>query len=344
MKRMLVVVTLCSILGTSGFASAKKPAWVTGKDAAYPEQSYILGVGLDASLNAARSAARAEIAKVFRSHIVQAAESSATESTQSGSSNAGAVNTRVFTEGTLEGVSIVETWQDKKSKMYYALAVLDKRKIRQTLAQKIEDQEQAIRTNAQAAEKATSIIERIRLLTAAITAWNIKDELIVQKRVVDPVTVPDLPSGHTKASLEKQRDDVVKNIVFVIDTGDNQFSPLLASSLSEKITALGMRIIGASTQMPNDAYPITVKCRTSIQSSERNNPTWKFFAWQGSLDLVEGTTAGKTIGSVVRQGESAHTSLELAQSKANTDATQAMAQALYQQLRYYIFGDTKTAE
>ena len=80
-KKIALLTTFFFVYGCATTNAAKRPNWISGKDKRYPEETYLTGVGIGKDIDSARSAARAEILKVFEAHIEQTALDIQTEST-----------------------------------------------------------------------------------------------------------------------------------------------------------------------------------------------------------------------------------------------------------------------
>src|SRR5512146_2429571 len=139
-RRKLLLLASLAIAGAAW--AAKVPKGVSAADPAFPDDAYVVGVGIGRDLESARENARAEISRVFQSHVQQTLTDTQTEASASlGAAHGPAegtqkseMTTRVVTESLLQGAVIKETYFDKKKKKYYALAVLDKRAARAALS------------------------------------------------------------------------------------------------------------------------------------------------------------------------------------------------------------------
>ncbi|MFN7131166.1 MAG: hypothetical protein ACK4N5_03735 [Myxococcales bacterium] len=142
-RRLFPLVALLALAGcASGGARAiragDRPSWVDGKDARYPGERAVLGVGLaqitkDATseqlIAQLDSAARAELVKKLQVSV--SSEVSAIEAASSSGGDSFSVETRtreVVENFDLTGVEIVDRWRDDDAGVVYALAVLDKAK------------------------------------------------------------------------------------------------------------------------------------------------------------------------------------------------------------------------
>jgi len=160
MKRLLITVSIVSffmMLFVSS-ADARKPDWIDGTSKKYEAPRYFIGVGavsLDKGGPTQRhrwagDRARAEIAKTIRAEVRVFEQTERTvESSKpgrrtrvTGASRQSAVVTTSANE-ILEGVEIKEYYKDKRDRMLYALAVLDRWKS----ARRLEKRENVIKAD-----------------------------------------------------------------------------------------------------------------------------------------------------------------------------------------------------
>lgn len=136
-------MTFVIILCMTPFPSHAKrlPDWLEGTSSKYPEPRYFIGVGSvplglggeRQQMDRAGDKARAEIAKILRSDIEVETRServvtgtSARRSKDQASKSLQSEVVRASAGEILEGVEIKQYYRDKRSKMLYALAVLDR--------------------------------------------------------------------------------------------------------------------------------------------------------------------------------------------------------------------------
>lgn len=344
--KKIVFMLFVLIAAAQPLFAGKAPEWINGSSAKYSEKVYLIGVGVGDTLDAARSSARAEIAKIFRSRIVQSGREIRSErNSQNGSSSQfamqqdTALSTSVSTDELLQGVEIAETWLNDKQQTYYALAVLNKKKTQQALLQQITDLEEVIAGRLSQAKSAASPLDKLRALNSCLEALNRKDELLARKRVVDPVIVADVSSGSTRADIERQRSDMIGKIRFVLQADD---TPNLAARLTEKITRMGFTMIsGDADQKSAGIIHLIVSAGTTIRFVDRNNLHWKFYGWQGIVSIVDAADRTRVLASAVQEGQTSHITDDAAKAKAISEAVQAVADAAEQEIANYVFGRTR---
>ncbi|MFA4973206.1 MAG: LPP20 family lipoprotein [bacterium] len=135
MRRIVYISAALMFIFSVSTAWAKSgPDWIGGSSKKYPEPRYFIGLGstpLDKGgkgqqMEWAGDSARAEIAKTIRSEVKVTTRS---ERAVGGASGAKSTQTDVVTataKQVLDGVEIKEYYKDKKDRILYALAVLDR--------------------------------------------------------------------------------------------------------------------------------------------------------------------------------------------------------------------------
>ena len=343
MKKLILAGFVLALAGVAVSFCASQPDWVGGESKKYPKKDYLVGVGVGYTADAAKSAATAEISKVFSVTVQQTAMDTNKESSQGKLSKletkseiSAETQTTTSTSGTLEGVEIADKWYNKKTKDFYALAVLSKAKVKQQLSSQIADLEANIQQQTATGKNATSNIEKVRAFSIALKTWDKKDALVAKRNVVDSMAIPEVDSAD-RANLKTMRDDALNRIAFVVDSGSR---PSLGTLISGKISGLGFKTLpSVPPQTDKSMSIISVKCSVEVAPFERGNPNWKFYTWKAGAQLSElGGTAGN-FADIAEQGESSHLSDETAKSKAYIDADNTIALGIEQRIKQNILGD-----
>lgn len=147
----ILLLSLIFILPTTSHAK-RRPGWIDGESSKYPSPRYFIGVGAvqfdkggrRQQMQWAGDRARAEIAKTLRAQVrVETRAERSVEGTKKGW-KARSIGTSKQTDvvsttarEVLEGVEIKEYYRDKKDRMLYALAILDRVKASKSLQQDI---------------------------------------------------------------------------------------------------------------------------------------------------------------------------------------------------------------
>ncbi len=143
--QVLLIMSFC----LPAIAAGGQPGWVTTKqDIRYPDQLYILGVGV-ASVGDDRSEAIkksgneafADIAKQLRANISDVSATRtievAYEKGGSGVSSEMRADLQVSTDLNLGGLKIVDSYYDKSNRIFYSLAVLDRQLVGSEFKEKL---------------------------------------------------------------------------------------------------------------------------------------------------------------------------------------------------------------
>ncbi|MBL8023387.1 MAG: LPP20 family lipoprotein [Elusimicrobia bacterium] len=319
-------------------AGRKKPAWLNGPDSKYPETKYVTGVGIGNDLDAARSNARAEIARTFQAHVQQTLTDRQTESSTSVGKRRSAaqgtqksqIETQLTTDTLLEGVAIAETYFHKKSKKHYALAVLDKIALRRTLSAQIMEKEHILSAAQSRAEAATTPLERARALSAAIETAEERDALSTRRRVIDPAGMAPLNTGSI-ATLEAALEKTI-NALPVSVQAEGPDGSKLREAVVAQITELGVFVSSGN------ANGLQVKTAFEVTPFDRGIPEWTFFQWSGGVELVD-LKSGKVLKSATRDGVEGHLTSKAARSKTTAAGEAALALEAAELLSSYLFNE-----
>src|SRR5207253_9896632 len=147
-----IVFLLAACVGSS-----KAPDWVNGPTAAvYPEAQYMIGVGQGDSRTVAEQRAYTALSRIFKADITSQSRDWETylNLEHTGSHHIERrlrveTMTQVSTDKLLENVRIADTWNDPKTNLFSALAVLDRASARAALLRRISELDEAIERNIQ---------------------------------------------------------------------------------------------------------------------------------------------------------------------------------------------------
>jgi hypothetical protein len=250
------------------------------------------------------------------------------------------LKTEVFTDQILEGMEIAETFFDRSKKNYYALALLDKNKVNNSLSQKLLDQEEVIKASLSQFKQSTSPFDRLKNLNKALEAITIKKEILARKKVVEPVSIGDPDLSITYSETLKNKSDILDKIIFVVYPDKN--FPESSAVLMARITQMGFKVKPWSQgEDLSGLSVIDVKYGIDINPVDRNNPQWKFYNWQINLELIDRTDNDKILAAGSDKGEVSHLTQDTAKSKAVAAAAEAAARALEKQLNEYFYEKTE---
>jgi hypothetical protein len=146
-KKIIYTVLLFLLIGSCLYAGKKKPEWISNPYSQYPSKQYLCGVGMAKELNIAQNEALKNIAGFFETRVIAVTKSMESEKSSSSNyqtSSETSSSVKAIAEGTLKYTQIKETWQDPKTKTFYALAVMDKIAVQTIYRNEIDDCEEFI--------------------------------------------------------------------------------------------------------------------------------------------------------------------------------------------------------
>jgi hypothetical protein len=228
-------------------AAERKPDWIDRESGRWPREMYVTGVGSADERAVAEDRARADLARVFTSHVSSALNATASEDdirTDRGNAHSERITvvdeTRSTTDKVLEGVEIAEVWLDTASRQTYALAVLDRQQAAARIEAKLDELAQTakpLRARLAAADKVLALNAALRLLRLERDRRAVENELQIV-----------LPSRERKPSTEDGARELLSRVsVRVTVAGDDQ--DVVRGGLAKALGMVGLSL--AATAEPD---------------------------------------------------------------------------------------------
>jgi TolB-like protein/LysM repeat protein len=233
-------------------SSKTTPGWVVGREnSKYTDSFYLTGVGFsEKNYVSANESARAELAKNFKVRIQSILRD---YSSVNKSRTELAIETQV--DMILEGVEIRDGWYEAKSKVYYSLAVLD-RKVASSLADgKIKNISQKLNNlliSGKNAEENGHVLDALRFYASGYEKTSQLASLTSAKNVITRSSKPREPPDTTDFGVLIRQ--IVSGVNIQIVSGNNQkltrfkglTEPLVAQILT---TSSGKAISGIPVKL-----------------------------------------------------------------------------------------------
>jgi hypothetical protein len=225
MKKLLPFLIGLACVATAG-AKSSKPDWVDGASMQFPREHYLTGVGSADDRSTAQERARGEISKIFTSQMNVVTNSMASESTvqvtgkkdQNSFSQSVSNSVENVSKKMLEGVEIHETWQDEASRVYYALAILDKSKAVSAVTDKIADFDAQVKQYYAQMVQAQDKLPRVKAAMKLMALFKARKDLEGDLRVLDGKGMPNpVDEAAVKAAAAKALEEI--EIVVDINQG-----------------------------------------------------------------------------------------------------------------------------
>ena len=190
----LVVVLNMALLAcsNSAFRSTTPPDWTLGESAKYPNASYVSATGSGPDAERAKDRAMGNLSKVFEAHIIGSTTTSS--DTQSHVSSSGENVSRqqrlvqrinVQSEQVIEGIQIVEQWQNAADLTHYALAVINREHVGSILIDEMKRLDKASAFELDAIELQKDDLKRIAAYQRVIELQVTRNSLQKMLKVID---------------------------------------------------------------------------------------------------------------------------------------------------------------
>ncbi len=213
----------CTLLTAGGCASRPSmPDWVNGNPKQYHVEQYLIGRGQAATPEEAKDRARADLAKIFEVSVAVDSEdvqtfSQKTEGKTEDKKAAGdyfaQASRRIVTrtDQIIQGILVVELWQDPATKAQHALAVLPRLPAGTGLRQEIERLDAATRKYLEQARTSGDILLKIGAANLALETQIERAAYQKSLRIVDP-TGRGVESEWNTAKLNADLNDLLKRV------------------------------------------------------------------------------------------------------------------------------------
>ena len=315
--------------------------WVDGTSKAYPATRYLTGIGVGPDRGQAEDNARAEIAKVFESHIntnTKVQQEYLKVISQGRNREVSQVNVQdmvqVSSQKVLSGIQIAEVYRQTRPKeLFYALAVLDRQQAMPMLTDKIETLDHEIKALMDQSSKETKNLQKLKILTSALQKQLLRQTHEAELAVVDP-SGKGLPAPIGFEEINRSLTDILtkKFRIYVTVSGDRAGE--IKKNLSEGLTREGF-------VLTNDGKhaSVAVKGQVTIKPLDHGDKRWKYVRWQTAFDLVN--QSDQTVfGTLNNSGREGHLSMEQAILRSVMKIKKELLPQVSEDVRGYIFGQT----
>ncbi len=273
-----------------------KPDWVDSSSMEYPREKYLTGVGMGDDRQTAEDRARAEISKVFSTVVT--VNTNLTESETNASKNGAndnqfqqniSQNVQTVSKKALEGVEIVENWQDPATRSHYALAVLEREKAIAAVKEKIADFDGQAKEWQQKLAEATEKLPRVKAAMKVLALIDARNELNNELRVLDE-SGQGVPDPLDEAQVRPAAAKAVAELDVAVGMSGAKSSQI-ETGIVQGLNDFGLQ---AKTGSP-DAADIIVEGEVDTKPMQGDGSAWKWARSTVTIALKDGKTA-KTFG------------------------------------------------
>ncbi len=316
----------------------KRPVWINKESEHYPSSMYLTGVGYSSDRQSAEDNARSEIARIFYSNI-HSRTNTFQEYLQTTSESKEKVTerfdiekiTRVSTRKVLSGVRIAQVFkQTKPDNIFYALAVLDRKRSAMILKYKIQELDIEISRLIHNAETEEDKLSKIKILKEVIQQYILREAYDAEFRIVNKSgkgISSDIDFNEIKNCLTAilLRDF----LVFLSVKGDR------AAEINEALIE-GLNRHGFSISEDFNKASVVVRGNIEIRPVEFGVQEWKYVRWKVYFDLID-QKGGAIFGSVSKTGRYGHISLPQAEDRAVLKVKKILTVDIADDITKYIF-------
>jgi hypothetical protein len=307
MKKIFLLAALILVIPISA-AAKKAPGWITGSSDKYPEPRYFIGVGAVSlekggpkqQMGWAADRARAEIAKTIRSHIESttvAQRAITSERKARPESRSSQTDIVVATANEiLEGVEIKEYYKNKKDKMIYALAVLDRPMAADRIQKQMEQLEADLTTELDEAKSYKDTGDLLLAIRHYNMALNIAKDLTGKGELVSVLSPIMEPEAKYEGDIQKTLYDLKKRLRFEvkIEGPASGVRPYIIQGLSQ-----GGFITKGEMETGAQTYLLTGTTDLNYKGEMDMGPDLKVQVYQADLDLeIKNPKTDESIGAL----------------------------------------------
>ena len=345
MSLIFVIVLAFSLSSCAG--TPQPPDWVTGTRAtAYSDAQFLIGVGQADARPVAEERAYAAISRIFKAEVT--GQSQDWESYLS-LEKKGDVQTerklvvdtmtKVSTDKLLENVKIAETWQDRKTGLYSALAVMDRGVARLLLTSRIGELDEAIAHDVNEARATTDKLMKIRGLRRAIRTLIARDTYNSDLRVVSGGR--GIPSEYSVPALTTELEKFLKeSLVLTVEVRGDQ-ADAVRQAIMEGLVREGLPVTARRSQPASAGIgnaDLLIRGEARLWPMEVPDPKFRYVRWCADF-VVLSQGDQHVVGSVARSGREGHLTYPEASNRALKSLQQEVSSALAKSLAEHIYGD-----
>ena len=325
----------------------KPPDWVTGtKAAAYPEDQFLIGIGQADSRAVAEERAYAAVSRIFKAEVTSQAKDWESYLSLERKGNVRTERrvtldtfTKVGTDKVLENVKIAETWQDPKSGLHSALAVMNRGEARAALTSRIADLEEAVARDVKEARGVTDKLLKLRGLKRAIRTLIARDTYNSDLRVISGGR--GRPSDYSVTGLSGELEKLLNDSLVVAVEVKGDQAEAVRQAVMEGLVREGLPVTARNAQPVSGetgSTDLLVRGETRLWPSEVPDPKFRYVRWCADFVILS-QGDHRVLGSVARSGREGHLNVPEATGRALKTLQQEVSSALAKSLADHIYGD-----
>ncbi|MEK6656797.1 MAG: LPP20 family lipoprotein [Nitrospirota bacterium] len=342
----LSIICLIAIISMQAFVYAeKRPEWINNPAASYSDDKYLTGVGEGDTQKSAEERAYAAIARIFRVEVSAKSvelekylQVEAKGKTEAQRQIAIEEMTKVSSDKILENVKIVQTWQDKTTARYYALAAINRSHAAAALKERINILDAEAKDFFKKANEAADKFEKIRSLRRTIKTLALREAYNADFRILN--------SAGTGLESTINLGNITQELEEFISKGFNVYAAVSGDkgSAIRKAVIEGLNREGFSVLKENKeaaAADMLIIGEAAIWKADIPDPKWRYVRWCADFQLIDAKN-GKTFGNISRSGKEGHLTLSEAENKAMSVMQKEIVSAITGQAANFVYGEANS--
>ena len=336
--QLVVLIAGGALLGCASMNAT--PGWVNGEaPAEFPKDRFVSALGTGTSLDAAQSAAKGELSRIFSAQLeseLRLIEEETVLGDQSLQGSELRADTRISSSLELQAVDVPLHWRDPRSGEIWALAVLERKT--ECLRIRSEGRELLTRLDSlvEASASATNPLLAIRAATMAVGVGAELDGLQARSRVIGNQCLPprSVGTGRLRADAEAR----LRALSFVIKAEDvdpttgRSIGPLpqLREQIASNLTELGFQVGPAA-----GARVVPIEARLRLRRVERGTD-WVEYRWEGAAEIAGPSPGDPALIAAESEGAESHPEPSTARLRARRKGELDLSRRLDERLKAFL--------
>ncbi len=340
----LTALMMMACAGCGWFTGPPRPLWIDGGSVQFPPAQYLLGVGQADSRPRATEQAYAAVSKIFKAEITAQAkdwESYLVVESRGHTRNEYRLTldnvTRVTTDKVLENVHILDTWFDRKTRQYYALAGMNRAQAASAMVERLDDLDRTIQTEVTEAHETIDNLAHARNLKRAVKNAVLRDAYNTDLRIIR-FSGQGFPAAYRVAELTKELEQfLATHLGMAVEVSGDQAEPV-ERALIDGIIREGFSVVGRSPGSSAAPVELLIEGTVSLWPIEAHDPQFRYVRWCASA-VIEEVSTHRVIGAVSKGGKEGHVTEREAAAKAVRVMQQEFASDLARSLTAHVYSE-----
>lgn len=338
-----------ALAGCGWFTGPSRPLWIDGESVQFPPAQYLVGVGQADSRPHATEQAYAAVSKIFKAEITAQAkdwESYLVVETRGRTSTEHRLTldnvTRVTTDKVLENVQILDTWFDRKTRQYYALAGMNRAQSESAMVERLGELDRTIQTEVTEARQTSDKLTHVRNLKRAAKNLVLREAYNTDLRIIR-LSGQGNPAAYRVAELTSELEQfLAAHFAMAVEMSGDQADPV-ERALVDGLTWEGFSVVDRAPASQAVLVELLIKGTVRIWPIDAHDPRFRYVRWCTDA-VMEELSTHRVIGAVSKGGREGHVTEREAAAKAVRVMQQEFASDLARSVAAHVYGEMDLPE